>query len=440
VAVIRDITEQKHIQDELLYLVKHDALTQLPNRYFLEETITKIISGQSPRGSLLLVDIDNFKLINDTLGHLSGDKMLIKTAAILQQHLPKGSFLARIDSDEFAVLLSGVELEAAMAAAEKLRTAVETAKLYPAAGSAPFTISISVGIAPLERGATAGDILSHADYLLYRAKQQGRNLVVAPGYGSDIKDRLDESIRLLQSIQDALAEGRMVLYFQPVVNAYSQQIIHHEGLLRIAEKNGIVQLPGSFIPVAEQFGLMSLIDRQVIQLAFAALVQYPDLRLFVNLSGVSVGDTALLNLIEENIKVKGIDPKRLGFEITETMAIRDIPQAERWLRKLKAVGCQFALDDFGIGFSSFSYLQQLPVDFVKIDGSFVRDLDCNERHRVLVQAIHSVASSLGKVTIAEFVENDAIASILSGYQISNLQGYYLGRPEPVPQSLDKVLK
>ncbi|SPF52510.1 Diguanylate cyclase (fragment) [Candidatus Desulfosporosinus infrequens] len=246
-------------------------------------------------------------------------------------------------------------------------------------------------------------------------------------------DKLSETNDLMVLISDALETDKFVLFFQPILNISTGETIHHEALMRIVMDNGEIVYPGKIIPIAERFGLMSQIDKRVIVLSFEALKKYPTLNLFVNLSGVSIGDEELLLLIEENIHQRGIEPSRLGFEITETMAVKDLVRADRWIRRLREKGCRFALDDFGIGFSSFSYLQYLSVDYVKIDGSYVRDLDKNYKNRALVQAMNTVARSLGKEVIAEFVENSSILDLLGEDQVSHAQGYYLGYPEPVPQ-------
>lgn len=238
------------------------------------------------------------------------------------------------------------------------------------------------------------------------------------------------NLRIL--ITKALQENRLVLYFQPVVDIFSGEIVHHEALMRIIDEKGEIVFPNKTIPVAERFGLMPQIDRQVVKAAFQALEKYPKLNLFVNLSGASIGDEDLFNLIVENLDKSGVEPSRLGFEITETTAVKNLMQAERWVKDLKERGCKFALDDFGMGFSSFSYLLYLSVDYVKIDGSYIKDIDKNKRSRALVQGMNKVATSLGIEVVAECVENRGILEVLKEDLLINAQGYYLGRPEPFP--------
>jgi EAL domain-containing protein (putative c-di-GMP-specific phosphodiesterase class I) len=245
---------------------------------------------------------------------------------------------------------------------------------------------------------------------------------------------LVETNNLTHLIQHALESEGIVLHYQPIMNITTGEIIHYEALMRIVTQNGELVYPRKIIPIAERFGLMTQIDRRVMELSFEALGKYPDLKLFVNLSGASIGNDELLSFIEENILIRGVEASRLGFEITETIAVKDFVRADRWIRQLRKKGCRFALDDFGIGFSSFSYLQYLSVDYVKIDGSYVHDLDRNYKNRALVQAMNTVARSLGKEVIAEFVENESILRILEGDKINHAQGNFVGEPAPVPQS------
>jgi len=435
--VIRDISDRKRIEDNLRFFASHDALTRVPNRNVLEETYVQTIAqiNQKNRtGALLLIDVDNFKFINDTFGHSIGDMVLIDLVSILKGKLREEDLLARLGGDEFAILLNRVTAEEAGLVAEKLRHAVEKSKLSPDNYEISFGYTISIGVA-LIYDATLGfrEAISYADYALYQSKEQGRNRVFCTSNEQLVIDKLSETNDLMVLISDALETDKFVLFFQPILNISTGETIHHEALMRIVMDNGEIVYPGKIIPIAERFGLMSQIDKRVIVLSFEALKKYPTLNLFVNLSGVSIGDEELLLLIEENIHQRGIEPSRLGFEITETMAVKDLVRADRWIRRLREKGCRFALDDFGIGFSSFSYLQYLSVDYVKIDGSYVRDLDKNYKNRALVQAMNTVARSLGKEVIAEFVENSSILDLLGEDQVSHAQGYYLGYPEPVPQ-------
>jgi diguanylate cyclase (GGDEF)-like protein/PAS domain S-box-containing protein len=436
-SVIRDISDRKRIEDNLRYYASHDALTSAPNRYVLEETYEQMIfeiNSKNKTGALLLIDVDNFKFINDTFGHTVGDMVLVNMVAIIKENIRKEDLLARLGGDEFAVLLNKVTLEEADIVAENLRCEIEKSKMRDDNCVISFGYTISIGVAPIHNGSGEfRDVISRADYALYKSKEQGRNRVVSTSNELLGKDKIGETNDIMLLISNAIQTDGIVLFFQPIVNVSSGEITHNEALMRIVMESGELVYPDKIIPIAERFGLMSQIDRRVVNLAFEALEKYPTLKLFVNLSGGSIGDEELLLVIEENMLSGGIEPNRLGFEITETMAVKDLVRADRWIRRLKEKGCRFALDDFGIGFSSFSYLQYLSVDYVKIDGSYVRDLDKNNKNRALVQAMNTVARSLGKEVIAEFVENSSILDILEEDHVGYAQGYHLGHPESVPK-------
>lgn len=435
--IVEDITERKRGEKQLHYLATHDSLTNIPNRYSLEEALKRAVAKakRGEKSALLLIDLDNFKLVNDTLGHAAGDELLITLTNILKSNLSEGDLLARFGGDEFAVLLEGATAETAGTVAEKLRRVVEESELCLTIHKTCFNLSISIGVIMIDGTLDHQKILSFADTALYAAKDGGRNRVVFARPGEDTAARLSETNELIGLIKNALKENRFVLFFQPVVKIGEGKITHHEALVRLQGEEGEMIPPDRFIPVAERFGLMPQIDRWVVQSSFNALHKYPELELFVNLSGVSLGDEALLEFIEDNIRRSGIDPSRIGFEITETAAVKDLVRAGRWIHRLKSAGCRFALDDFGAGFSSFSYLRTLQVDYLKIDGAFVHNVDKDPANRALVQAMNTVAHVLGKKTIAEFVENKNILKVLQEIGIDCGQGYYLGKPAPFPEGL-----
>jgi len=432
---IRDITDRKLIEKQLRYLATHDSLTGVPNRLFLEENIKRAVA-RAKRGhesAILLIDLDNFKLVNDTLGHHAGDKLLLSIAGLLKNNLRSEDLLARLGGDEFAVLMEGATAEDAMVVAEKLRRLVDENELCLVFYKYCFNVSLSIGITMIDGTIPPHKLLSLADTALYRAKEEGRNKVVFLPKTEDESDYLSETNRLVTLIKAALKENRFVLYYQPVVSVKNEEVIHYEVLVRLKDESGKLIYPGKFIPVAERFGLMPQIDRWVVKSSLEVLSLNHDLNLFVNLSGASLGDEKLLEYIEQAIHMNGIDPLRIGFEITETVAVKDLGRGGNWIKRLKNIGCRFSLDDFGIGFSSFSYLKILPVDYIKIDGSFIRNLHKENTHCALVQAIHTVAHTLCKKTVAEFVENYDDFAKLRELNIDYAQGYYLGKPVPVPE-------
>lgn len=426
--------------DQLGYLASHDSLTDLPNRrslwHALERTFARVSRGQE--SALLFVDLDNFKMVNDTLGHAAGDRVLVTLTHLLSNQLRLGDLLARLGGDEFAVVLEDVEEKEALEIAERLRASVDAAPFTIDGRS--FNLSISVGLVTLDGDKPIEAALAQADIAMYVAKEQGRNRVVRYDPAKDSSSQLSDANQWVVRIKDALRDNRLLFYFQPIVHLSDTRIAHYEALIRLCDEDGTIISPATFIPPAERFGLMPHLDRWIVREAIHVLQEHPDICLYVNLSGQSLIDEGLFTYIEERLRVSHVNPNRLGFEITETAAVQDMVHAEHWIRRLKALGCYFALDDFGVGFTSFSYLRNLPVDKIKIDGSFIRHLDCDASSRAIVQAIYSLAEALGKTTVAEFVEDENTAKILREIGITYGQGYYLGKPSPIVGTLREQMK
>ncbi len=432
VAIKQDVTARKKSEERIEHLALHDPLTDLPNRRALAGSIDRSIA-RARRGSpatLLLLDMDNFKVVNDTVGHGPGDQLLVELAGLLSRDLRSGDEIARLGGDEFVILLEGIPVEVGRLTAERLRRTVDEHR-FEVAGRV-FELGISVGVVPIDGLSDATSILSMADSALYAAKEQGRNRIVVFDSGRWRRSASAEAGDWATRIKRGLREDRFLLHFQPIVLVESAETVFHEALLRFRDEEGAVVLPGKFLAPAERFGLMPQIDLWVIEQVLAKLAAEPAGGVFVNLSGPSLGQESLLEEIEDRIRSSGVAAGRMSFEITETTAVRDIVAAREWMRRLNRLGCRFALDDFGTGFSSFTYLKSLPVDFVKIDGSFIRDLEVNVRNRALVKAIDTVAHTLGKETIAESVETLGTIPILRELGVEYAQGYALGRPEAPP--------
>lgn len=414
---------------ELHYLATHDFLTEIPNRYYLEEYLKKLIASETSQNyesALLFIDLDNFKVINDSFGHASGDQILLNFVDVLQTTLGEEAFLARLGGDEFAVVLMDTCLEKASAVANELLQALRIEEFSVEGHNVTIKVTASIGIMMIDGTLDTQTIFSYADVALYTAKDEGKNRIYSIQSGVDT-NILAESTRTILQINDALKENRFTLYLQPVFTKEGI-ILHFEALLRMLNLEGDLVFPNEFLPTAERFGLMSQIDQWVVNSALEILKKHPQLGIFVNISASSLGDRELLKFIEYRIDKSNIQPSRIGFEITETAAIKDIDQAEHWIRRLKQKGCKFALDDFGVGFLTFTHLQRLPVDFLKIDGSFIRNIDVDQTNRALVQAINAVAHALGQATIAEYVENENIWTVLRELKIDYGQGYFLGKP------------
>ncbi len=429
VGIVHDITERKQAENKLTYMAHHDPLTGLYNRQYLLEKLQRILKVKNlAKGALLFVDLDNFKIVNDTLGHATGDRLLKTLSSKLKYTLREEDILARIGGDEFALLLEEATPEEAQGVAKRLVEFIGAFR-YSEEG-VTFTIGSSVGMAYIETNMEAEELLSRADRACYVSKARGGNRIEVYQLGQDELQLIVEEASWTTRIKDALREQGFSLWFQPVLHLATQQVDHYEALLRMQGSQGEVILPGAFIPSAERFGFMSQIDYWVIQAAVQCLAAHPELHLAVNLSGKSLSDPTLKDFISLNLRQQSVEPNRLSFEITETAAIVNFDHARVFIKDLKNLGCKFALDDFGVGFSSFTYLRELPVDLIKIDGSFVRNLDQDLINQALVGSIHEMAKALDKKTIAEFVENEAILHILQEIGVDYAQGYHLGRPTP----------
>ena len=424
-----DLSESSKEVEQFHYLATHDFLTNIPNRYYLEEYLQKIITneaGKQQESALLFIDVDNFKVVNDSFGHASGDQILLSVVERLKANLGREYFLARLGGDEFAVVLENTSLERARDVANQLLQGLWIEKFPLTGQQVAIHVTASIGIAMIDGALDTQTLLSCADVALYTAKGEGKNRVFAIQSGAD-KARLTETNKMILQINEALKENRFILYFQPIYNR-ENSIIHYEALLRMLDQEGKLVFPNAFMPIAERFGLMSQIDRWVVNSAIETLYKHSELSIFVNISASSLSDKELLKFIESRIDESHIQPTRIGFEITETAVIKDLDQVELWIRRLKVLGCKFALDDFGAGFLSFAHLQRLPVDYLKIDGSFIRNIDVDPINKALVQAMNAVAHALGKATIAEYVESEKIWEILREQQIDCGQGYFLGKP------------
>lgn len=424
--------KSKSAENRSKYLSTHDPLTTLFNRYSFEEKIEEYINDNK-KGTILFIDIDNFRIVNDTFGHSIGDCILkLISEKLERERISRKKYkdvIARLSGDEFAIFLHETTLEEGTNIAEMIRKDFDETDIYVNEIDIALSITVSIGVVPVDGVLNAQKLMIYADTALYSAKDNGKNRTVVI-QSVDDKNKLSEANDIIRGIKQAIKNNTFVIYYQPVYKIGSE-ISHYEALIRMKDDNGTLIPPVIFIPLAERFGLMSKIDRWVLTQVLKDMKKNPDMKVFVNISGASLGDAVLLRYIEKTIKSSGIEPSRLGFEITETTAVQDLYQSKQWICKLKKLGCKFALDDFGVGFSSFSYLSELPIDYLKIDGSFVKNLDKDPKQRALIQAVNAVAHALGQETIAEFVENEEILEILKELNVNHGQGYYLGRPEPL---------
>lgn len=430
---IDNVTAKKKAQRDLEYLAMHDGLTGLFNRHYFE-TELKQFAATASRGNgphaLLYVDLDHFKIINDTLGHHHGDMVLKNIASIMLERLRETDILSRIGGDEFALLLPNTDENAALLFAQDICQLLDNYQCK--IDDQVFKINCSIGVAQISQSeSSAEEYMKQADIALYAAKKQGRNLAHLYDINDQHSSALKASLEWARRLQQAVADDNLVLYFQPVVDIASRKTVYYEALVRLTIDDRIVS-PGEFIPALERDGDMSLLDRQVIRKAIKYLKDYPKLeKIAINLSAQGFSDERLVPLISDKLKQYNINGSRIIFELTESASLSNISATKRIVAKIAELGCEFSIDDFGTGFSTFNYLKQLPAQSVKIDGSFVIELANNPVDQALVKAIYEVATALGKKTVAEFVENEETLLLLEQIGINYAQGYHLDKPKPV---------
>ena len=430
---IENVTSRKKAQIDLEYLAMHDGLTGLFNRVYFE-TELKQFSATASRGNgphtLLYLDLDRFKVINDTVGHHHGDMVLRNISSLITSRLRESDFFARIGGDEFALLLPNTDQKTALVLATNICKLLDDYQCK--IEHEIFKVNCSIGIAEIN-GDTypADEYMKQADIALYAAKRQGRNLAHIYSENDSLSKDLQASLEWARTLHQAVAEDNLVLHFQPIIDIASKEVAYYEALVRL-ELDGRIVPPGEFIPALEREGDMSLLDRQVISKAIYYLSKHPQLtKIAINLSAQGFSDERLLPLIEEKLLEYNVDANRIIFELTESASLSNITATQVMVEKLSKLGCDFSIDDFGTGFSTFNYLKQLPAQSVKIDGSFIVDLATNPVDLALVKAIFEVATALGKKTVAEFVENEETLIILAEMGVTYAQGYHLGKPEPV---------
>jgi len=446
VIALQDITQNSRLQKMLTFQAVHDTLTGLINRREFEKRLESLIyeAHQDKAEHLLCyLDLDQFKLVNDTCGHRAGDVLLKQLSNLLKPVLRQSDTLARLGGDEFGVLLSHCPIEKGLDIAEELRKTV-TAFRFSWEGQV-FSVGVSIGLVCItEASGSLDEVLSHADAACYTAKDLGRNRVHLFQPDDLLAQERQGQIQWASRLQEALDKDLFRLYFQTIVPLENSDnsIPHYEILARMISPQGELIPPGAFIPAAERFGLMPKIDQWVIRNTLAWVgdqLRQNQQPVFcsINLSGASIGREDCLQLIREHLEKYQVPANNICFEITETAAIADPANAGRFITELKRLGCQFALDDFGSGLSSFGYLKQLPVDYLKIDGIFIKELANNRIDQAMVASINNIGHIMGLKTIAEFVEDAPTLNILRQIGVDYVQGFYLSRPEPL-ESLNSV--
>lgn len=442
IIVFRDVSRTRELSRKLSYQASHDALTNVINRRAFEIQLAKVIKrarDSNEQHALLYLDLDQFKVVNDTCGHDAGDQLLIQITSLLQSKLGKSDTLARLGGDEFGILLRNCPLNTARDFAETLLSALKQFRFEWQ--SIHFQLGVSIGIAMIDSNSdNLVTAMSAADMACYVAKDTGRNRVHIYSHGNKELIRRRDEMQWVAKLTQALKENRFVLYKQPIAPLCSDKPYkdRYELLLRLYDNTGTLILPSEFIPAAERYNFMPTLDRWVIRNAFMYVAESAgDTECYsINLSGTSLNTNTLLRYIMQESKKYNIKPENICFEITETAAINNLPKVAKLVRELKKMGFKFALDDFGKGVSSFMYLSSLPVDYLKIDGEFVRNLLNNTVNHAIIWSINNIGRILGIQIIAEYVENEHLHDALNDIGVDFAQGYEFGRPEPLDETTD----
>ncbi len=426
---------------ELMHLTYHDPLTGRYNRRAFTARLEHALETaviENKQHALCYIDMDQFKIVNDTCGHVAGDELLKQVAMLLESEIRDSDMLARLGGDEFGVLLEGCNLDKAEEVAEAMRQKVKTHRFIW--HDKPFDIGISIGLVPITAdNANIGEIWRNADAACYVAKDSGRNrLHIYQEHDTELVQRYGE-MQWVSRLKQALDENRFVLYAQLIKPLHpGDNSQHYEVLLRLREGNGDLILPMAFIPAAERYNEMPYIDRWVIENTLRHFHNIKShhggkINLSINLSGQSIGNQEVLELIKNSIDTYNIDPRQLCFEITETAAMSNLADAMHFIHSLRSLGCRFSLDDFGSGLSSFGYLSNLEVDYIKIYGEFIRNVSTDALSRTIVGAINQIGHVMGVKTIAEFVENEALVKPLTDLGIDYIQGIAIHKPAPLSE-------
>ena len=437
--VCEDVTETRVLTEKIAYQACHDALTGLLNRSEFDRQVKLALEAahhSRTEYALCYLDLDQFKVVNDTCGHLAGDELLRQLSVLLKKQIRHDDLLARLGGDEFGILMKGCLLPQAFKACEKIRNAIQDFNF--AWEDRTFTVGVSIGISGINSiSGNSIESLKEADAACYAAKEKGRNRVhVFRPNDEELALRQGE-MQWVAKIQEGLVQNRFCLFGQPIVQiADSNEGLHFETLVRYRDQKGHIIPPGAFLPAAERYNIAATLDRWVIATLFEWLAKRPgfldDLSLCsVNLSGVSLSDEIMLDYISNEFSRWEIPTHKICFEITETAAIASLSNANRFIKTLKEQGCKFSLDDFGSGLSSFAYLKNLPVDYLKIDGLFVKDILDDQVDLAMVKSINEVGHVMDKKTIAEFVENEQIFNLLKELNVDYAQGYGVGKPLPL---------
>jgi diguanylate cyclase (GGDEF)-like protein/PAS domain S-box-containing protein len=443
IAQVQDISERKEFEGRLEHLVDHDYLTALFNGRRFEQALaqeTKSAARYGGGGAVLLLDLDNFKDVNDRFGHKAGDDLLKTVAAALRGRIRETDVLARLGGDEFGIILPQVDAEQAEVVAAGIVKALRRQTAMLAELQIPVTASVGVA---LFDGLSNSEILAAADLAMYEAKEAGRNrFAIYRAPDNSRPPRLSSRLVEAERIQRALSHDQLELHCQPILDLKNNEVSQYELLLRLRADDGTLLPPSSFLYVAERFGSILSIDSWVVQQAVGLIAKHAragrPLTLNLNVSAKSIGSPQFVAHIDRAIGETRIDPASLVFEVTETAAIGNIDHAKKFTTELRSRGCRFALDDFGAGFGSFHDLKHLPFDYFKIAGDFIRGSSANAADQLVVEAIVGIAKGMGKKTVAAFVTDKDIADRLRRSGVDYAQGFHIGVPRPVSETFAHI--
>ncbi len=432
--MLTNVTERKSFESQLQFLADHDPLTGLFNRRrFVEELDLeiKLMRRDGHPSSLLMLDVDGLKRVNDSMGHQAGDALVRQTAELLRDRLRETDSVGRLGGDEFAVLLRGTRVNEASAVAQDLLERFRTRERV--ASAEPIRPTISIGLTSLRRNFTGADeAVGAADRAMYEAKGTGGDRVAM--YSRRLPRRTEGRSSWAEQIRDALDEDRIVLYRQPIIHLASREVHRHEVLIRMQSIEGDVLPPDAFLPAAERFDLVQALDRRAAHRAVGLIAAESDgepLRLEVNVAAKTIDDPAFLDALAEELRETGADPANLILETSEQVAVADLKRARSFAERVRELGCGFALDNFGSGFGSFFYLKHLPVDHIKIDGDLIGGLASSRVDREIVSSIVDVARSLHRETVGERVNDERTLELMEELGVDYAQGFHLGTPTPV---------
>jgi len=447
-AIQDDVSREYELKERLSYQASHDLLTGLYNRHEFErrtECLLAKLHGEKAEHAICFLDLDQFKVINDTCGHVAGDELLRQLGPLLQSVVRQRDTLARVGGDEFAVLIEYCSLDNAERLTKALLKALQDYRFNW--GESTFRVSASIGLAEItEDVSDLSTLLKNADAACYMAKDSGRNRVhVYCPNDRELAQRHGE-MEWVSRIYRAMSENQFCLYAQAIkcLNPGANGSEHYELLLRIKDDNGVMIAPGAFLPAAERYNLIVELDRWVVTEAIRMIEEYPTFMqgvefISINLSGQTLSDESFLDFLLTSLQNAVLDGAKICFEITETAAIANLSVAQEFIQALQRMGCKFALDDFGSGLSSFAYLKNLAVDYLKIDGMFIKEIASDEITRAMVKSINDIGHVMGMQTIAEFVENEAIEEIVRELGVDYAQGYGIEKPQPLSDILAKPI-